>query len=84
MRLRNAFKNSIFEAPKLVTTKTLLVKHYYRRQGLQADFSFPIITAGRPKHDVINSKNLVLSASFPVFLVNGVGRTWGRRDLSGS
>ena len=27
-------KNSVFEAPKLVTTKTLLLKHYYRRQGL--------------------------------------------------
>ena len=33
MRLRNAFKNSVFEAPKLVTTKTLLLKHYYRHQG---------------------------------------------------
>ena len=35
MRLRNAFKNSGFETPKLVTTKTLLLKHYYRRQGNQ-------------------------------------------------
>ena len=26
-------KNRVFEAPKLVTTKTLLLKHYYRRQG---------------------------------------------------
>ena len=34
-RLRNAFKNSVFEAPKLVSTKTLLLKHYYRRQGFQ-------------------------------------------------
>ena len=33
MRLRNAFKNSVFEASKLVTTKTLLLKHYYRHQG---------------------------------------------------
>ena len=23
----------LFEAPKLVSTKTLLLKHYYRRQG---------------------------------------------------
>ena len=27
-------KICVFEAPKLVTTKTLLLKHYYRRQGL--------------------------------------------------
>ena len=33
MRLRNAFKNSVVEAPKLVTTKTLLLKHYYHHQG---------------------------------------------------
>ena len=34
MRLRNAFKNSVFEASKLVSTKTLVLKHYYRRPGL--------------------------------------------------
>ena len=34
MRLRNAFKNSAFEAPKLVSTKTLLLKHCYRCQGI--------------------------------------------------
>ena len=33
MRLRNAFKYSVLEASKLVSTKTLLLKHYYRRQG---------------------------------------------------
>ena len=33
MRLRNAFKSSVFEVSKLVSTKTLLLKHYYRRQG---------------------------------------------------
>ena len=33
--LPNAFKNSVFEASKLVSTKTLLLKHYYRRQGLR-------------------------------------------------
>ena len=27
------FKNSVFEAPNLVSTKTLLLKHYYSRQG---------------------------------------------------
>ena len=27
------FKIVFFEASKLVTTKTLLLKHYYRRQG---------------------------------------------------
>ena len=26
-------KNSVLEASKLVSTKTLLLKHYYRRQG---------------------------------------------------
>ena len=35
MRLQNAFKNHVFEASKLVSTKkTLLLKHYYRCQGL--------------------------------------------------
>ena len=29
MRLRNAFTNSVYEASKLVSTKTLLLKHYY-------------------------------------------------------
>ena len=33
LRLRNAFKYSVLEASKLVSTKTLLLKHYYRRQG---------------------------------------------------
>ena len=33
LRLRNAFKYSVFEASRLVPTKTLLLKHYYRRQG---------------------------------------------------
>ena len=33
-RLRNAFKHSVLEASKLVSTKTLLLKHYYRRQGV--------------------------------------------------
>ena len=27
-------KNSVFEALKVVTTKTLLLKHSYRRQGI--------------------------------------------------
>ena len=32
--LRNAFKNRIFEASRLVSTKTLLLlRHGYRRQG---------------------------------------------------
>ena len=33
MRLRNAFENIVSEASELVSTKTLLLKHYYRRQG---------------------------------------------------
>ena len=33
LRLRNAFKYSVFEASKMVSTKTLLLKHYHRRQG---------------------------------------------------
>ena len=35
LRLRNAFTNSVFEAPKVGATKTLLLKHYYRRQGIR-------------------------------------------------
>ena len=38
MRPRNAFKYSVFEASKLVSTKTLLLKHYYRRQGREAPY----------------------------------------------
>ena len=26
--------NNVFEAPTLVSTETLLLKHYYRRQGV--------------------------------------------------
>ena len=33
-RAWNAFKNRVFEASKLVSTKTLLLKHYYRHQGI--------------------------------------------------
>ena len=29
----NAFRNSLFDASKLVSTETLLLKHYYRHQG---------------------------------------------------
>ena len=32
-RLQNAFTNRACEAPKLVPTETLLLKHYYRNQG---------------------------------------------------
>ena len=31
------YKNSVFEASKVVSTKTLLLKHRYRRQGLGAE-----------------------------------------------
>ena len=34
MRLWNACKNSVLEASKLVSTKTLLLKHYYCHQGI--------------------------------------------------
>ena len=34
MRLQNAFKYSGFEASELVSTKTLLLKHYFCRQGI--------------------------------------------------
>ena len=33
VKTRSAFKNCVFQASKLVSTKTLLLKHYYRRQG---------------------------------------------------
>ena len=33
LRLQNAFKYSVFGASTLVSTKTLLLKHCYRRQG---------------------------------------------------
>ena len=45
MRLRNAFRNSVFEASKLVSTKTLLLKHYYRHQGMFFFPSFPLNTS---------------------------------------
>ena len=34
LRHQNTFKYSVFEASKLVSTKTLLLKHYFRRQGI--------------------------------------------------
>ena len=33
LRLRNAIKSSVFEPSNLVSTKTLVLEHYYRRQG---------------------------------------------------
>ena len=33
MRLRNAFKNSVFEASKLVSTKTPILQHYGTKVG---------------------------------------------------
>ena len=42
-KLRNAFKYSVFEASKLVSTKTLLLKHYYRRQGIGLNTRFLIM-----------------------------------------
>ena len=43
-RLGTAIKNSVFEASKLVSTKTLLLKHYYRHQGLRAQEPSKITT----------------------------------------
>ena len=42
MRLWNAFKYSVFDASTLVSTKTLLLKHYYRRQGRNSKNNFRI------------------------------------------
>ena len=39
MRPRNAFKKNVFEASKLVSTKTLLLKHDYRCQGSYEKYS---------------------------------------------
>ena len=41
MRLRNAFKDCAFEASKLVSTKTLLLKHDSRHQG-ETPFQNPV------------------------------------------
>ena len=44
MRLRNAFKCSVFEISELVSTKTLLLKHYYRRSKIPV-FQFTVCTS---------------------------------------
>ena len=45
------FNNSVFEASKLVSTKTLLLKQYYRRQGIWTngnDCSWDGLSTARP------------------------------------
>ena len=42
MGLQNAFKNSFFKASELVSTKTILLKHYYRRQGHSPKTTFQL------------------------------------------
>ena len=79
MRPPNAFKNSVFEASKLVSTKTLLLKHYYRREGflgasplvalyramrLRFGYGFESCDANGPR----NVKNTHLAKHRPVFL----------------
>ena len=36
--------NSVFETPKLVSTETLLLKQYYRRQGICHMFLLQMVT----------------------------------------
>ena len=50
-------KNSVFEAPKLVSTKTLLLKHYYCRQGLRVSLAaWGIIESKLLRFDGVDSK----------------------------
>ena len=61
-RLRNAFKYSVLEASKLVSTKTLLLKHYDRRQGISEE------TDGRRRKSGICSDSVAMV--FPEFFQN--------------
>ena len=65
MRLRNAFKYSVFEASSLVSTKTPLLKHYYRRQGQgcpsDGDRNFRKISPGIAKRKTMNEVSLSLT-----------------------
>ena len=50
LRLQNAIRNSVSEASKLVSTETLFLKHYYRRQGFWRFKRFCLgVTARRRK-----------------------------------
>ena len=51
-------KRSVFEASKLVSTKTLLLKHYYRRQGT---------ILGSAKWERLKGRNGSLSKIFAEF-----------------
>ena len=63
LRLRNAFEYGVFEAPKLVSTKTLLLKHYYRRQGFHGFCVFALNCALRARRRSL-SKNQSRSKFF--------------------
>ena len=60
MRLQNAFKNSVFEAPKLVSAKTPLLKEQYRRQRSMFDFLSSFFSADQEGHSSIFLKTLVM------------------------
>ena len=48
MRLRTAFRLSVAEASKFVSTETLLLKHYFRSEKLQNE-SFPNFSIFHPE-----------------------------------
>ena len=66
MRLQNALKTSVFEAPKLVTTKALLLKHYYHRQGKGP---FPAIS--RAHTPLENSQGIASCIFFVIICCEG-------------
>ena len=83
MRLQNVFKCSVFEASRLVSTKTLLLKHYYRRQGVTCKHTVLTKLSGKEKHININ-KCAALSRVwvgqkfvYVFFLVHSL---WGRKN----
>ena len=82
VRLRNAFnQKSVLEAPKLVTTKTLVPKHYYRRLHLHAELEVchlrivRIIDSGRAERlGLYEGHAKVVSSTKIVHGINGLYR----------
>ena len=75
LRLRNAFKYSVFEASKWVSTRTLLLKHYYRHQGREVSQRYECDTTPRQarKMDAIHP----LQLSFSLFSSKRSCVRWG-------
>ena len=93
LRCWNAFKYSVLEASKVVSTKTLLLKHYYRRQGKpekhpknSQNSCFRVCVSGvfpavfRLFDRESGTHSAPLSAVFRLFSMSGIGHPVDRID----